>query len=188
VPGNHDCNLRKQNETRLFLLESLDTYLKKQVDLEGSNFASLIKVQSDFFKFEAEACGHEPLQQKERLYFRRLFVVKGKTVVFHCFNTAWLSRRNEVQSELFIPPEILTGVTPTDAILSIGMFHHPYNWINHENYRALKAHIDRQVDIVLTGHEHVGGQSRKEQVSGEMLDHFEAPALHWLCRTPSADP
>src|ERR1700721_2963135 len=52
IPGNHDCNLRKENETRTFLLESLESYLKKPVDLEGSNFEAMMKVQKNFFNFQ----------------------------------------------------------------------------------------------------------------------------------------
>jgi len=160
------------------LLESLDTYLKKPVDLEGSNFAAMMKVQNDFFKFEAELCGHEVLPLPDRLHYQRSFTVGGKTFVFHCFNTAWLSRRNEVQSELFIPPDVLVGSTQADAALSVAMFHHPYNWINHENYRALKTYVEHQADIILTGHEHIGSQLRTQMLSGEQMEYFEAPALH----------
>src|ERR1700675_1553205 len=153
IPGNHDCNLRKENETRKFLLEALETYLKKPVDLEGSNFAALINVQEDFFKFEAEICGHDELAMEERLHYQRLFTVNGKTIVFHCFNTAWLSRKHELPSTLFMPPEVLLGSTVPDAILSVALFHHPYNWISSDNYRVLKAYVERQTDIILTGHE-----------------------------------
>src|SRR5271166_5520876 len=67
IPGNHDCNLRKENDTRRFLLDALESYLKKPIDLEGDNFAALIKVQEDFFKFEAEMGGRDVLAIEERL-------------------------------------------------------------------------------------------------------------------------
>jgi 3',5'-cyclic AMP phosphodiesterase CpdA len=177
IPGNHDCNLTRQNETRTFLLESIDSYLKKSVDLDGSNFAALIEVLQDFFAFEAEICGHEPLPISERLYYKRIFNVAGNSVVFHCFNTAWLSQRHEVQSRLYFPPELLIGSTDASAILSIALFHHPYSWLNNENYRALKSYVEGQADIILIGHEHVGGGARKQTFSGEQMDYFEAPAL-----------
>jgi predicted MPP superfamily phosphohydrolase len=178
IPGNHDCNLRKQNETRTFLLDALDNYLAKPVDLNGSNFAALIKVQNDFFKFEAELCGHDVLAAEERLHYQRIFTVDGKTFVFHCFNTAWLSRKNEVAAKLFLPPEVLLDATAPDAVLSVALFHHPYNWLNPDNFRALKLYVEHQSDIVLTGHEHVGSQSRRILGSGEELQYFEAPALY----------
>lgn len=178
IPGNHDCNLRKQNETRTFLLDALDNYLSKPVDLDGSNFASLIEVQGDFFKFEAELCGHDALAPEDRLHYQRIFTVDGKTFVFHCFNTAWLSRKHEVAARLFLPPEVLVDATAPDAVLSVALFHHPYNWLSPDNFRTLKLYVERQSDIVLTGHEHVGSQSRRILGSGEELQYFEAPALY----------
>jgi hypothetical protein len=178
IPGNHDCNLRSENETRRFLLDQLDNYLKKPIDLEGSNFAALIQVQQEFFKFEAEISGREVLATEERLHYQRVFTVDGTTFVFHCFNTAWLSRRHEVPSTLFMPPEVLVGSTAPDAILSVALFHHPYNWINPDNFRGLKQYVERESDIILTGHEHFASQSRRQLASGEEMDYFEAPALY----------
>jgi predicted phosphodiesterase len=178
IPGNHDCNLRRENETRRFLLDELDNYLKKPIDLEGSNFRSLIKVQADFFKFEAEICGRDILPIEERLHYQRLFTIDGKSIVFHCFNTSWLSRKHEDPATLFLPPQVLVESTAPDAVLSVALFHHPYNWLNPDNYRALKQYVEREADIILTGHEHVGSQSRSHLAGGGEMDYFEAPALY----------
>lgn len=177
VPGNHDCNFRGEIDTRAFILESLNSYLSKPIDFGGFNFEAMIDVQSDFFRFEAAARGGDPIPMWEKLYYRLTFNVSGETVVFHCFNTAWLSRKNEVQSELYVPKECLIGSTPPDAALSVALFHHPYNWINAANYRALKGFVEKETDLILTGHEHEAGLSRRESFEGERMDYSEAPAL-----------
>jgi hypothetical protein len=177
IPGNHDCNLRNQTNTRLFMLESLDKFLAPPIDYEGANFHAVMAVQTDFFQLEAEMAGRDMLPESQQLYYRRLFTVSGREFLFHCFNTAWLSRKNEIQSKLYIPPDILTGSTTTDAALSIAMFHHPYNWLSSENYRHLKTFVELQADIILTGHEHEAEASRRQQFSGETMDYIAAPAL-----------
>lgn len=177
VPGNHDCNLRSQVDTREFVLGSLNSYLSKPINLNGANFEAVISVQEDFFQFDAAARNGDPVPIAQRLYFPRQYNVTAGSVIFHCFNTAWLSRRNEVQSELYIPPEVLQGSADLHPVLTVAMFHHPYNWINAENCRILKDFVETNADIVLTGHEHAGEISRKQGFDGLQIDYVEAPAL-----------
>jgi len=177
VPGNHDCNLKDEIDTRSFILDFLDSYLSKPIDFGGFNFEAVIAVQEHFFEFEAAARAGDPIPLSKRLYYPLTFNVSGETVVFHCFNTAWLSRKNEVQSKLYIPEGCLTGSTPPDAALSVAIFHHPYNWINAQNYRALKAFVEKEADLILSGHEHEAGVSRRESLEGERMVYSEAPAL-----------
>lgn len=177
VPGNHDCNFARQTDTRAFLLGSLTTYLKQPVDFAGQNFRALIGVQDDFFQFEAAVRGGDALPISDRIYFQRTLNVRGSTVIFHCFNTAWLSRKNEIQSELFIPHQALPSATPPSATLSVAMFHHPFNWLDAENYRGLKSFVESQAEFILTGHEHEVGFSRRQGFNGEAMNYLDAPAL-----------
>jgi predicted MPP superfamily phosphohydrolase len=121
VPGNHDLNLATETDTRRFLLESLNKYLATKVDSDGSAFKSIISVQDDFFQFESDLSDSPPLANHEKLYYRRSFWTGDRSVVFHCFNTAWLSRRNEQQAKLFLPPRstiIERPPRPTSALPS----------------------------------------------------------------------
>jgi hypothetical protein len=176
IPGNHDCNFRQESETRKFILTNLTQYLDGPVDFSGSNFEAIMSVQNDFFEFEAALRNGQLLPPPERIYFTRAYSVGKTQVLFHCFNTSWLSRKNELQSELYIPTESLTGGTPQQTFLSVAMFHHPYNWLSAENYRALKRFVDTHADVVLTGHEHEAGFSRRQEFTTQTT-HLEAPAL-----------
>jgi 3',5'-cyclic AMP phosphodiesterase CpdA len=42
IPGNHDLNLRTEDATRKFLLNSLDKYLADDIDFHASTFESII--------------------------------------------------------------------------------------------------------------------------------------------------
>src|ERR1035437_6804205 len=48
IPGNHDLNLRTEDATRKFLLNSLDKYLGQHIDFQASTFESIISVQDNF--------------------------------------------------------------------------------------------------------------------------------------------
>ena len=177
VPGNHDRNLRKQNDTRTLIFESLATFVKRPIDFSGANFGAIIGVQEDFFEFEAALGDRDPLPNFERLFFQRSFNVKGHSIVLQCFNTAWLSRRNEVQAELYVPEQVLAAYTQRPAALTVAVLHHPYNWLESTNAQSVRRFLLEQADIVLTGHEHLVGSSRRQESTGAQIDYCEAAAL-----------
>jgi hypothetical protein len=178
IPGNHDLNLRTENDTRKFLLDSLDKYLLGDIDFDNSNFESVISVQDPFFDFCSDMTDQPKPANSEKLYFRHLFSAEDRKIMFHCFNTSWLSRRNEQQAKLFLPPQIYRFSTPADIDLSIAMFHHPYNWLDANNQKLLKEYVDAQADVVLTGHEHDADIVRHEAITGTTLDFLMAPAFN----------
>src|SRR6202020_2876488 len=92
-------------------------------------------------------------------------------------NTAWLSRKHELQSKLFLPIDAIEA-SPVEADVCVSVFHHPYNWLDANNYRLLKDAVEQTSDIVFTGHEHVPGGGEVIRFSGEHLRYVEAPALN----------
>ena len=177
IPGNHDLNLRGENDTRPFILDSLGKFLATDIDFSGSKFDSVISVQNDFFQFESEISGRQAVTNADKLYYRRIFERDGRTILFHCFNTAWLSRRNEQQAKLFLPQQLYNFTTPPNVDVSVALFHHPYNWIEANNYKLLKDFVESQADVVLTGHEHDADVVRHEAITGGSLDYLMAPAF-----------
>ncbi len=176
VPGNHDCDLTRQDGTRVYLLETLRTFIDRDLDYTASTFDSLLSVQSAYFNFDAALSHTETKTGSQKLYNKRLFSVDGKTVTFHCFNTAWLSRRHEIQSELYIPSELFEEPS-VDNSLSISVFHHPYNWLSANNYRAFQAFIERSSNIALCGHEHEQRIARVSSTATGDTDYLHAPAF-----------
>jgi UDP-2,3-diacylglucosamine pyrophosphatase LpxH len=176
VPGNHDLNLRGETDTRQMLLESPESYIRKGVDVSGANYRAVISVQDDFFSFDKTLAG-SAIPQENRIYYQRGYAVASRRILFHCFNTAWLSRRHEEQGKLFIPPEFLKSQTPSDIDLSVAILHHPYNWMDVDNQRAVKKFIEHQADVALTGHEHDQSISRLTRLKGHTIDYFAAPAF-----------
>jgi predicted MPP superfamily phosphohydrolase len=178
IPGNHDLNLRTEDATRKFLLDSLGKFLEQDVEYNASTFRAIISVQDNFFEFLSQITNEPLLQNSEKLYYRHMITVNGHTILFHCFNTAWLSRRHEQQAKLFLPPQIYDHSTSPGVALSVAVFHHPYNWLESNNQKQLEAFVNCQVDVVLTGHEHDSDIVRHESITGETLDYLMAPAFN----------
>jgi hypothetical protein len=182
VPGNHDLDLTDEVDTRQYVLDSVDKYVSKPIELTGLTYDAVMSVQGNFFNFEAQARRSIPVADAARLYFKRNYTVGERTFVFHCFNTSWLSRKHEIQAKLYLPPQIFTNDDAAPDV-SIGVFHHPYNWLNAENAHEFKNFIESTADFALTGHEHAAGGSRQLNLTGENLDYIQGAAL----RDPQAD-
>jgi predicted MPP superfamily phosphohydrolase len=177
IPGNHDLDLRVPSDIRQFILENLDNYLSKEIDTSGSGFAEVLSPQDNFFEFEAIASGASVIPVQQRLFYQRTFTVGEHSIRFGCFNTAWLSRRQEIQAKLFVPKFALSAETPEAVDLSIALFHHPSNWLYADNAKEVSRFIERNFDVVLTGHEHDPDLVRSLKMSGESIDFLRAPAF-----------
>lgn len=178
IPGNHDLHLQRESEVRSFILENIEQYVSKGIDTAGNGFAEVLAPQNNFFDFQAAVSGCSPLPVCERLYYERTFAVGDRVVRFGCFNTAWLSRRHEIQSKLFLPKQTLSAKTPENVDLSIALFHHPSNWLNANNAKEVGHFVEKNFDVVLTGHEHDPDVIRTLNKNGEAIDFLRAPAFN----------
>ena len=82
-------------------------------------------------------------------------------MVFHCYNTAFLSTINEQPQELLVPENFFLyheaiDDNCKDVVCSI--FHHRTGWLStktsHNNQRAFCDHIEQTSQILMCGHEH----------------------------------
>ena len=108
-----------------------------------------------------------------------LFTIDKFTLAFHMLNSAWMSRLHERQGQLYYPAHILNKLQyphhPPDLVIT--MFHHPYNWFESNNSRAIRSSIESTSDIVMTGHEHDGLQYTRRYPSGDHIEYLEGGVL-----------
>lgn len=183
IPGNHDCALPKQAKARQALTQAVLQDPPHTADADLSIVHDCLKVQENFFTF----AGTREISQEvvdfsdpdNRLAYRSVFRHGGKSLCVVCYNTAWMSILHEQPQHLLAPiwiaPEGLLGDDRFDA--QIVMFHHPYGWLQVPNYRQFKAMVERNADVVLTGHEHVADHAKKRTIRGETLDYLEGAVL-----------
>lgn len=176
VPGNHDCNFQKDTSARQVLIKTIHSYTDK-LTKDYSIIKTCLTVQQDFFEFLSKLTDTDPLLDgPERLHYVADFNVLGKQIRFNCYNTAWLSQLNEKQGELSFPVDtIQSNQSKYDLVLSL--FHHPYNWLEANNSRAFRKHIERTSDIILTGHEHDSSYYEKLFTEDERPHYIEGSLL-----------
>lgn len=135
VPGNHDCDFKAANEVRGTLVDAVE---REAVAVpKESLVTTCTAVQDTFFEYK-EQLDEEQEANGDRLYYEYRFEVGGRKVLFRCYNTAWLSRLHEKQGQLLYPVEAAAEkVQGFD--LTVTVFHHPYNWLQHENARVQEA-------------------------------------------------
>ena len=86
LPGNHDCDFEKDDETRRTLTESLLSNTKKNLD--DAFLTNCLKPQKDFFKFAEKEIGHTYAKQSDYLANSVSFPVGDRIIVFNLYNTA----------------------------------------------------------------------------------------------------
>jgi hypothetical protein len=150
IPGNHDCMHPDDTSLR-------DVVLKAICDnsgLAGSPqlVEQAVSVQANYFAW-ASAYSMEPHHTDNKTgWVVRAFGPKGERIAFLCINSAWMSTVHESQGKLFLPLSDLPSPDNDDVV--IALLHHPYNWFESNNARAVRRHLEAVSDIILTGHDH----------------------------------
>jgi predicted MPP superfamily phosphohydrolase len=180
VPGNHDCDFGKDTDVRRLVLHA---FTSGQRDLsDGDDLVkSLLTVQGDFFYVESLYAARKaaPGDPQGWVTLSTEMHVGDQRVVVNAFNTAITSQLPESQGQLRFPLNLVRpSLTPAgERDLLISIFHHPYNWLEAENARAFKKHIETTSDLVLTGHEHEEDAYLTERLTGEEVEYLEGEAL-----------
>jgi hypothetical protein len=169
VPGNHDCDFSEATDARQVLLNAVRENPHRLAD--GSFADICLAPQRRFFQFidAIDSLPRNPKGQPDtRLYVERRLEVNGELVVFHCCNTAALSQLHEQPGSLVFPAEIIPAAK-SSASVSIGVFHHPSNWLRPDCAREFRRRVEIISDLILTGHEHV---LDKRQVRSQESDNM----------------
>jgi hypothetical protein len=118
VPGNHDCNFKGDQSAREELLKSLSNATQPQ--LNGAIADIFLAPQLQFFEFLDVLIGESERTNiwanvDKRIAWSQTIEISSEILRINCFNTAWLSRKNEIQGKLFLPPEKLNSSTQNVA-------------------------------------------------------------------------
>jgi len=135
-------------------------------------------VQANYWQFASRITGttlkNPPNDQLCRI---EQFKVGGKTISFNAYNTAWMSQLHELQGSLHFPDSFIPDEDATSDLV-VSLFHHPYNWLESVNARVFRTSIERNSDLILTGHEHESDQYVKtNRLSGETNEYIEGTVL-----------
>ncbi len=155
VPGNHDLDFSFIGDASETLARDVVTNNKSLADAEGT-YRVLLNSQNNFHLFDSETTFAPKSSLREQI-FKVANCSSGQfNIKLTMLNTAFLSRRHEVQGELWFPladVEIADSTSlPSD--LAVSIFHHPYAWLESNNSGKFRQYIEAVSDLVLTGHQH----------------------------------
>lgn len=174
VPGNHDCDFKKDTRARQALLSTI----QNGPDDNSSDHSVVdicTSIQEDYRQF-SELCHTHDTTNTSRLYSQFIVRIPGsdKKVAFHLLNTAWVSKKSEAQGTLRYPiPRKDKPSTDAGADFSIAIMHHPLIWLYSDNAKSLTQWFHEMVDVVVTGHEHVADSFGRLTRKGEKLTFLE---------------
>ncbi|MGQ8875260.1 STAND family AAA ATPase [Paenibacillus sp. TSA_86.1] len=175
IPGNHDCDFGLSTRVRdgqITLIQQGNAEIDKDVIEE------LIKPQKEFFNFLS--C-FDPVSNKiysNYLFTKYAFNLQGYSVAFNCLNSSWISELHEKPGSLIFPIDMYKDVIKNNSEdLNITVIHHPRNWFQPENARIITSHLEKNSDIVLTGHEHVATGKKVESFEGSITQYVEGGVL-----------
>lgn len=176
APGNHDCDFSSANQVREILISSLANGSVSAVSDELA--AQSLAVQTNYWEFASRMTGREVERatNNQLCQITRLDIC-SKHITFNAYNTAWMSQLHESQGRLQFPIKFIPD-EDTASNLVISIFHHPYNWLESNNAREFRTHIERNSDLILTGHEHESAQYLKtNRATGNTNEYIEGAVL-----------
>lgn len=176
LPGNHDCqDLTKNDPIRKTLINTVQNSREK-IELEFVK--NITQNLNNYFNFES-LCNESwhNIYDTELLKVYRLDK-NEKSTIFYCYNTAFQSILNEVPGKMIFPLELIDKkIFQQKADLKISCLHHPLHWLNPENNRSLKSHIQQTSDFYLTGHEHIESKSKITDLEDNITYKIEGDVL-----------
>lgn len=172
IPGNHDCNFNGDSSARDTIIQGIRKGTNAPI---GSSILNVCcEVQTQFFNFSDSFSTAISTRSDSRIYFENEWKIGIRSLMFRCYNTAWLSQLKEQQGGLYFPLKYLGAFEPdhaNDYVVSV--FHHPYNWLSATNGREFRRHIEKTSDLILTGHEHEEDHYQKFSFKGEVTEYLE---------------
>ncbi len=157
VPGNHDCCFDNVKATR----KSIISHCKKEDVLEEEDyFIDAMAVQENFWNFYKEITEEKIV--KKVSYKKEFQPYLNYKIVFHCYNSSWMSEKDETYGNIVIPENKFLNNDDGEFIISL--FHHPLEWLSpntkNNNKLRFEEHLIKTSNIVLYGHEHDKGRSK----------------------------
>lgn len=184
VPGNHDCDFSDKSEARTVLLKAIAQTPGRLLD---KSFADICLAPLQRFYEFRDALDLLPTVTKPhrdgRLYSEYTFEHGGETVAFCCCNTAVTSQLHEQPGALIFPWEMVPEDKRPETV-TIGLFHHPVNWLEPRCASKLRDRMEAITDLILTGHEHsldrrdvTKRDTENTYLEGGVLQERDDPAL-----------
>lgn len=179
VPGNHDCDFDIKDKAVRDTRDTIIDKVKKgdYSEIKDECYASCQKTQENYKTFEAKYMQYES-EYLGGLLKKIKLAVNDKEIYFFCLNSSWMSQLHEEEGKLFFPVQRLDGtVLPVRGDLIISVLHHPFSWFNVKDRLELKNFLEKNSDIIITGHEHVESKEVRDNLKDKTTEYITGDVL-----------
>lgn len=169
VPGNHDLDFKMDVPYRDMAMEKV---LSSGVISRHEFERDILMPQKAFWSFYSEMTGK---QKNPCVSFKeKVAINESCCIVFHCYNTAFLSTIDEKPQSLIIPKAnfITNDDIPNDKTeIVVSVYHHKTGWLStrgdRNNSHEFSEHVQKQSQILMCGHEHQHSHKRISDIENK---------------------
>jgi hypothetical protein len=154
TPGNHDCDFSLNTNTRRLTIAGV---LSEPKEIDESVIDTGCAIQIHFQQFVEELHSVDETRVGDKLWTSHRFTVEGKELIFDALNVSWCSRIREEPGTLVFPHERYKKCLEDVVDLRVTVIHHPLNWFSQAVYHPFKQMLRSLSNVIISGHEHVGG-------------------------------
>ena len=152
--GNHDCDFDLGNRTRTLALNGVRA---DPSQFDDSILETGAALQVSYRAFVEKLVSPGETRVGDELWTCHRFTVEDKEIVIDSINVAWCSNLHEEPGSLIFPHERYAKHLHDSTEIRLSILHHPLDWFSQASYRAFRELIRGVANVVLSGHEHVGG-------------------------------
>lgn len=169
-PGNHDIN--RFADTKIDENGLKSTLLKSEEVIEfinssqKNNSYQYIKRIEEYKKFEFELYKDVEVEKKHSLFeFSLKYKINGKNIGISSINSSWRCYDDNDLGNILIGENQLNDNYKfiKNCDIKIALLHHQLDWLSNIEKRTIISHINKNYDIILSGHVH---ESMSQMVSG----------------------
>lgn len=153
-PGNHDCDFALSNNTRTLTLNGVRS---DPSQFDDSVLETGAAIQAAYREFAGSLYSPSETRVGDYIWTTHRFTVEGKEITVDSINVAWCSNLHEEPGSLIFPHERYASRLNEVSDLRISVLHHPLNWFGQSSYRPFRELVRSLANVVMSGHEHVGG-------------------------------
>lgn len=173
-PGNHDCDFALNTNTRTLTLNGIRN---DPLQFDESVLETGAAIQIAYKAFAERLQSKDETRLGDLLWGVNRFTVEGKEVVIDSINVAWCSNLKEEPGSLVFPYERYAKHLNDSSDLRIAVLHHPLNWFSQASYRPFRELVRSVANVVISGHEHVGGVGEDMHSESGHSAYFEGCVL-----------
>lgn len=174
APGNHDCDFTLHTKSRQLILDAIR---ENPNELDESVITNGAVVQEAYRSFIEKMQSPSETREGDVLWTSHRFTVEEKELIFDTLNVSWCSNLHEEPGTLIFPVERYKHFFNDPADLRILILHHPLNWFGQTIYHPLRKLIRTISNVVISGHEHVGGTGEDNNPSSGHSAYIEGCVL-----------